>query len=440
MPRILEQKISVLIFIYLLIIFGYIFSRGFYFTPGLAILFLAAVLLFVYQIKAFYKNVNVDIKNFLGWVLILLISLTMALYGGLDQTASYWYIHLSRTILIGGMILAFLYVFDFLKWSFIYKFRFLALLLIAVALRFLMIFSSPSPYIDVYYIQKIAPKALLSGINPYSIMYPKLYPETPDVFSYEPAVILLNMPAVLVTGDPRYTLVFAEIGTALLLFLMLKKSRFLKGRKSEIAEILPLIFLYNPRSLFILEQAWVDPLIIFLITLFTFLLFFLHRKLLSLVIFGVALATKQYSIFLIPFLMKGGYLKIRNLIVPLGVFLGFTLPFFIWNSADFLHDVVFYNLLVLPRHDSLSLNSLLWFYTGFDIPTAIIIVVGSLLLLVLLKFQKKSPSAVFLATATFSLSIFLIYKLAFIHYFYFAGSLLLLSIVLLVSEPQRVDG
>jgi len=437
------NKVLVLLLIYLLIIFGYIFSRGFYFLPGLFLILLAAILLVL-----FHRNQNVGIGEesrliaSMNWMLILFVVLSMGMYGGLYQNDLHGFVSLSRTLLMIAIVISFLYVFDFSKWLFsLNKLKFWLLLVIAVALRILMIWSSPAPYIDVFYIQKIAPIALISGVNPYSILYPKLYPtEMPDVYSYGPAVIFLDMPAVFLTGDPRYTMVVAEIGTALLVYLMLRKGAGLFLKKGfRVAELLPLIFLYNPASLFIIEQAWVDPLLIFILTLFIFLLFHLRKKFLAWVILGIAIATKQYTVFLLPFLLRGKLIKISHLIISGITAVAIMAPFFIWNVKDFIHDVVLYQLTIQhPRYDSLSLNSLLHRITGFDIPTILVVIVVILVLVYLLKTQKKlTVSAAFLATSTLALCIFLVYKLAFIHYYYFAGSLLFLSVVLLLCESAK---
>jgi len=71
----------------------------------------------------------------------------------------------------------------------------------------------------------------------------------------------------------------------------------------------------------------------------------------------------------------------------------------------------------------------------------LVIFIETIVLIYLLKIQKKfKPSAAFFATSTFALGVFLIYKIAFIHYYYFANSLLLLSIVLLLREYMDING
>lgn len=432
-----------LIFVYMLIVFGYIYSLGFYFIPGLLIIIISLAFLLIFQTKIIRKFESNDRLDFLPFVLIVFVSLSFAFYGGIYQKENFDLIFASKILLAIAIFISLLYTVNlsyFLET--IYKVRFFSLLAIAFFIKVSVLITSPTPYVDVFTIQKIAPVALLKGFNPYSIVYPKLYPdEEHDVYSYGPGVILLDLPSVLLTGDPRFTMVFAEFGTALLLFLMLKKLGPSLLSTTRVHEIIPLVYLFNPRSLFILEQAWVDPLIIFLITLFFYLLFSHKRKFISFLVLGVAIATKQYAVFLIPFLLKGKILKLRDLIVVGCAFFMLTGPFLFWNAKDFIRDTVLFNTFIQgSRYDSLSLNSLFYELSGKDIPVYIVVLIEFLVLIYLFMHQKeKNLSSALIATSTLALTTFAIYRLSFIHYYYFAGSLLFLGIVFSLVEDKSLS-
>src|SRR3989344_3781189 len=340
MHRGISQKLSYLLGCYFIIVLGYIYSFGFYSFPELMLLTISLVLVLIYPKINFSREIlSVDFEFMAKACLIVFLASHFGLYDGFYQNDNLGFITLSKNLLFFTLLISFSYFIKMPKRFVILKnIKFWVFIFIAFFLRILMIWSSPSPLIDVYGIQKLAPKAILEGKNPYSIVYHFPWQKEPlDVYSYGPAVIILDMPAVFLMGDPRYTMVFAEIGTALLFYLMIKKNNKLIFRKwPQIAELLPLIFLFNPRSLFII-------------------------------------------------------------------------PFFIWNSADFFHDVVFLSLVYPPRYDSLSLNSLLFRYTGFNIPSVLVILIGVSTLVYLLRTQKKlALSAAFLATSTLALCIFLV--------------------------------
>ncbi len=372
-------------------------------------------------------------------VLILFMALSMALYGGLYQNNSLGLVSLSKTLLMFSLLISLAYFVDTSKIShfkFFFKSKFWLLILIALFLRLIMIWSSPSPLIDVFGIQKIAPKAIVEGNNPYSLIYHFPWQSEPlDVYSYGPFNIVLNFPAVLVLNDPRYIQLISELGVALLIYFILKKSHY----GSKFSEMLPLIFLFNPRALFILEQAWVDPVLVFLVVLFAFFLFVLERESVAFVVLGLAIATKQYAIFLLPFLLIGGFLKLRNFLLSLGTTVVISLPFLIWNAKDFLRDVVLFNLTIQKsRYDSLSLNTSFHNSTGSDIPKLLVVVLELLALFYLLRIQKRlKGSFVIFNTGVFALFTFLLYRLAFIHYYYFAGSMIFLSLVFMVYEDRK---
>ncbi|OGE08898.1 hypothetical protein A3A60_00915 [Candidatus Curtissbacteria bacterium RIFCSPLOWO2_01_FULL_42_26] len=431
------KKISLLLLIYVFIVFGYIFSLGFYYVPGLIFLLISLFILLLFYKLDFRKIlVNLDLHTLVDFVLVLFVYLSLVLYGGLYQNKSHHFLDLSRVLLVMSLLISFTYfvnVSKIPKLKRFFRLRFWFFILTALFLRLLMIWSSPSPSIDVFGIQKIAPRAIIEGNNPYSLIYHFPWQNEPlDVYSYGPFNIFLNFPAVLLLKDPRYIQIISELGIALLIYFILKK----RSLSNKFAEKLPLIFLFNPRALFILEQAWVDPILVFFVFLFAGTLFIWKREFIAFFILGLALATKQYAVFLFPFLLMGGFLKIRNFLITVGVVIVTSLPFLIWNAKDFIRDVVLFNLILQKsRYDSLSLNTSFHNLTGDDIPKFFVVILELLLLLYLLRIQKKLiGSFVIFNSGVFALSTYLLYRLAFIHYYYFAGSMIFLATVLMIYE------
>lgn len=427
-------KSGLILFSYMLLVFGNSFNLGFYFVPGLAFILIAFfLLLFFYNGKVFESFGNFAKSGNFSLVLILFVTLSMSMYGGMYQQNIYNLQQISRYLLMFAIGLSYFYLLDFSKvLPFLNKYKFYILIFIAFLIRIFILFSSPRPLIDVFDIQQAAPRVLISGQNPYSVSFKTWEGIDYDVFTYGPAVVLLDLPAVLLLNDPRFTMVFAEMGTAFLLFLILKK----KNTLFPVAEIIPLIFLYQPRAVFTIEQAWVDPLLVFILTIFVYLLYFRKRLILSSIILGLSLSIKQYSILLLPFLLKSRWYNFKQLIISFASAAIIVVPFMVWNFKDFVNDVILFNLKIAPRYDSNSLNSLLHRSLNVDIPPYFIILLVLILFVLLLKRLIDRPYLIFLAGAILTLGVFLLYKLAFLHYYYYAGSLILLSLALLISKEN----
>ncbi len=425
---------GLVLFSFTLIVLGNSYNLGFYFLPGLIFILIAFCLLFSFYVG----NISLIFGSFtqagsLGFLLVLFIALSMGMYGGMYQENIYNLQQISRYLLMLALGLSLFYVLDFSKtllW--LNRYKFIVLVLVALLLRIFIVISSPKPFIDVFDIQKAAPRVLISGHDPYSVSFLTWSGEYYNAFTYGPAVLLLDLPAVLILNDPRYTMIFAEMGTALLLFIMLKRNKYMPLA----TEVIPLLFLFQPRAVFAIEQAWVDPLVVFALTLFVYLLFFRKRLIVSSVVLGVAIASKQYSILLLPFLMKSRWYSLKQLMVSLASALIVMLPFIVWNFRDFVNDVILLNLIIEPRYDSNSLNSLIHEMLGVDIPTYVYFALILLLFLTLFRKMTDKPYSIILAGALSTLGMFLLYKLAFLHYYYYAGSLVLISVVLLVVMPH----
>jgi hypothetical protein len=131
-------------------------------------------------------------------------------------------------------------------------FRLPALFVVAGVMRFLMLFSSPHPFIDLFTLFLEAPILLLSGINPYAASMSEVYKGIPTIFHYWPTPLLLQVPFVSNFHDPRVLYVIADMAVAFFLYC--------KGNKTAIAELLTILYLFRPHSLFITEQSWLSAL------------------------------------------------------------------------------------------------------------------------------------------------------------------------------------
>ena len=240
--------------------------------------------------------------------------------------------------------------------------RFLLLLTCFALMGIAVIRASPRPRIDVWVFQQATADALLHGRNPYSISFPDIYRAQPGVvyapqllrdgrvtaFPYTPLTVITEVPAFAAFGDVRYALLALMVGAAWLL------ARAAPGITGELAACL---VLFQPRTLFVLEQTWSEPLVLFCFALAVYAISRAAHRALTGAALGLLAASKQYSPFLLvplAFAMQ----QRRGLWVAVAVLAAVLGPFFVGDPAGFWRGVVEFQFLQPFRPDSLSLTAL----------------------------------------------------------------------------------
>ena len=242
------------------------------------------------------------------------------------------------------------------------------------ALAVWTIHESPFPAIDVHLFQRDAIRALRHGTNPYTLMYPNIYGDGqfygPGLiihgrlqfgYPYFPLSLLLAMPGQLLAGDHRYAhLVALELAAVLMAFTR-------RGRYGAIAAIL---FLTTPRILFVLEQSWTEPFVVFGLAALVFVAA-RHARIVPW-LFGLFVGLKQYLVLAIP----AALLLVRNPKELLAFYgrasiagAAVVLPFVLWNPWAFWRSVVALQFHQPFRLDALSYLSW-WTLAGHREPSA----------------------------------------------------------------------
>lgn len=405
-------------YLYLLLLFGFIFSHGLL-TLQSIIIFPLVILLFIlfFQNKIRFSLYKISPYT----VLCICILLSLTVQGGL-------YFH-SDSILIG--IISLLYgiclVFSVLLGTTQDKkkifFFFLSLFILAVVLRIVTIFFAQNPPIDVYDILKNGALGFLKGMNPYTNRYTPLYKGViPDYYSYPPGMLLVTLPFVALFKDPRYTFLAAEVCTAILV------ERLLKNRTDRYA--FSLLCLFHPNALIMTELSFTDPLYVCLLLGMIICTRKQHFSLAG-VLFGIALSGKQYIAFLLPVFLRLFTPVIRGLnIVFLSCIIAglVILPFFLWNQHEFLREVIYFYVSFPARNTELTFFSFLSRFGIMYNPLLSSIIIGAGFLYVYV--QKKITSSRFFYVSAFLYLIFFFFnKHAYINYYYLVSQLFLLGIV-----------
>lgn len=236
---------------------------------------------------------------------------------------------------------------------------------LAVALHFilglLVLKWAPHPRIDVFAVEMEAAEALLQGINPFAITISNPYGDSSPLFPsgvsvngslqfgfvYPPLLLLLCLPGYLL-GDPRLSMLAAMSLSALFIGYL---------RPGVLPKLAAMLFLFTPRTYFVLDRAWTDPFVVLVVAAVAFVA--VHWPKWVWLPAGLYLAAKQQMFIGIPalFLLVPRPLRFKELII-LGlkagaVGLSITLPFVFWNPKAFINSVL--NIREVFRTDSLGL-------------------------------------------------------------------------------------
>lgn len=309
----------------------------------------------------------------------------------------------------------------------------LAILLLGIAAmtHLLILRMVPFPLIDVFTVVSEATVALMEGRNPYQISYTDIYQGqgiTPSGFGYLPGLFPWSASGMLLMGDVRAGNFLALVGVALIF-------SFASGVKSIDGKffLAGLLFL-GGAGLFVAEQAWIDPILAFLIISSAWLLM-IGRLRLAAILAGMLCATKQYGVvaFCFLFVMTWNRMKgksaVRFFVYAFLVGLILQLPFLVWDFDAYV-NTVFLGIGKMPfRPDAYTLVS--W-SSAQRFPISGIPLMGVAFFLGLLwrcrAGRFTDPGTTLAAAAVAYLAIFLTNRHAFCNYYQFVLLLLLGSI------------
>lgn len=405
-------------FIYFLLLLSYISSTGFFSFKAVLGVFLTIVLLTVYIHK---PRIYVQ-KIFSPQSALLILSLlSLIYYSGLYQN-NLELIFLSYLLLSFNILLI-------LKLIFFSKKRqqvniLIFCLAISVLIRLFMIWSSPNPFIDVFDILKLGAMGLMRGLNPYQMLYTKMYQGmVPDYYSYLPGMLYVTFPFVALLKDPRYAMLIFEIVISLLIL----KIKY----KDENKYIYSLLFINNPISPYMIEQSYTDIIILFLFVLLFY--FYLKKNQKFMVItLGFLLCTKQYTLLIIPLFYRllgqyGDKFKMLFKSITLTFFL--MIPFLLWSINDFMRDILWFYMSAPTRYDSLSFFALTSkFGYGYNYIISGLII-GAYLAYIYTRKNINLSKMAYLSSLTY-LVFFFFNKYFHINYYYLISQLFLLGVIL----------
>lgn len=219
--------------------------------------------------------------------------------------------------------------------------------LTAAAAGFGLVVLGSRPLIDVYALLQGAGRGLARGRNPYELSFP-FSPEgqVDHCFTYLPGTALLTGPGVWLGGDARWAELVALLAAGALVAWQVRARG---GARLGLAVFVVLV----PGTVRVVQQSWTEPLLLVALVAGAVLA---DRGRLgwAAVVFGLALATKQHAVVLLPLLLLCRF-RVGHLAVAVGTAAAVTLPFLAANPARFTECTVdFFRTAEAPRA-SLSL-------------------------------------------------------------------------------------
>lgn len=241
----------------------------------------------------------------------------------------------------------------------------------AIAVRLLSVWVAARTIfgpVDEYYVDKQAALALISGQNPYGLVY-LIHHESIPVFAYFPMIAIYYAPFAYF-GDIRFGNIFADVVIIISLYFIAKR---LFG-SSISAFVAPLSFALFPTSIWLTSVAGTNMMIGAMLLVLMFTLITYDRFFLGALMLGLALAATQFAYLVLP-AVAYCFLTAKR-----GKFLGLSLivagaiatPFLLANPSAFYYDVVLYQFVrPLQANGWMSLYSVVYTLTGMKLSTGI---------------------------------------------------------------------
>jgi hypothetical protein len=293
--------------------------------------------------------------------------------------------------------------------------------------------------IDVFQFQQASSQALLHGQNPYSpiVRSPEMVP--PGVpawlqlhFPYGPILPVLEAPFRLL-GDIRVLHIVAALVTA--------GATLVLARRAGTLDRSACVVMAFPLTAAMVLFSWVD--IITMAGLAVWIVSFrTHPRIATFALVLVLAAKPTTLIALVPIFFWS--IRARRQMIIAGVIAAlFVLPFAaITGFSQFYYNVLGVQLDVLPRLDSLTVNSYLNALNLPILPFAIsaLIIAGATVLV--LRRRPASYGELLAGTAVLATVSFLVAKWAYLNYYYIPAVLLMLAIAgdkLPVDVPEMIQ-
>lgn len=292
------------------------------------------------------------------------------------------------------------------------------------------------PNIDVWVIFQQTADGLRHGLNPYAMSFTGVPAgQTSDCFNYLPVTFLATAPSKWLFGDVRWVEAACLLATGALL------TRQVVQRGSGRGHIaLAALVALTPGSLLVAQQAWNEPILVLGIVA-SAVLMQRGRWNWAMLPFGLALATKQHLVLLLPLLLFWPKFGWRRVLGTVGIAAAVSLPWVLVDPARFTQCTASFFLGEQAPPKALSI----WRILPAPIQL-LVLIVGLVLAFGIALWRCPRTPAGFLVSAGTVFAVFdLVNKQTFVNQWWLAAMLLVSGIVLggrtlVEGAKDRVDG
>ena len=218
------------------------------------------------------------------------------------------------------------------------------------------------------------------------------------------------------------------------LFMYLLARRMNPGPEgSRYGALATLTFLFMPRTLFVIEQSFTEPLIVASLGAFAFALSGRRKSGVLGLLLGLWLSSKQYVVVVIPLLARLRRCRLRVWVIAAAVVVTLFVPFVIWDLDALYYDLVGFFLGSPGRVDSLSLCGVAA-RLKYEIPWWLVVSVWAAGVGFFTWKMRRTLAGWLFATASCWMLFFMLGKQAVVNYFYLIAFALLLAVS---ASPYR---
>ncbi|HJP74199.1 MAG TPA: hypothetical protein VJ914_08020 [Pseudonocardiaceae bacterium] len=289
------------------------------------------------------------------------------------------------------------------------------------------------PNIDVWVIFQQSADGLLHGLNPYNMSFSGVPAgQTSNCFNYLPVTFLATAPSKWLFGDVRWIEGACVLATGALL------TRHVVRRGSGRGQVaLAALVALTPGSLLVVQQAWNEPILV-LGLVASAVLMERGRWNWAMLPFGLALATKQHLVLLLPLLLFWPKFGWRRVLGTAGIAAAVSLPWLVANPARFTQCTASFFLGEQAPPKALSIWRIL--PQPMQLP---VLIVGLVLAFGIAVWRcPKTPAGFLVSAGTVFVVFDLVNKQTFVNQWWLAAMLLVSGIVLggRTLVPGAVDG
>lgn len=297
---------------------------------------------------------------------------------------------------------------------------------LAMLVRIWLVASQPQPTYDVYWLISAATGSLGRGLDPYGAVVLGRH------FPYWPGTLLTCLPGWWL-GDIRWSLVSADALVALVLIKLARKTGLGVSTGLQLASL----YLWSSAGFFIVWQGFPEPLVVALVGISLLALTSIGTgAVIAPMALGLALATKQQALALVPMGLLAMPLLFRRLILPACAVAALLLTFFAYASpGTFIGATITAHAMEPPRAYSLDLTAVL--QSGGEavkIPVIPLLMLGALVGTIISLRWHGGIAGWLVATAIFMFVVFAGSGIAFVNYYQ-----LVVGILLLALTQTRID-